>query len=222
MLRPEVERHVSLWSYAGAAAGGVIGFIIANLPGLMVGAYGGKRLGAIRDAKGKSVASVFSQLGAGQKAEVRRWRLLHGWRSLKRYSADPQDTHDEGPWHDDAAVRRLRPGIGTFCTVTVLGEDLRDRVCCMLVLGNLHTRQAVKLVKDGSRSEACHEARSDVRASPLEALDLVAMPFVVHTSARAPVRALAAPPPAPQSLSYIRRWHSPHPSTLSTLASFFF
>lgn len=38
----------------------------------MVGAYAGNRLGAVRDAKGKSVAAVFSQLGGSQKAEVRR------------------------------------------------------------------------------------------------------------------------------------------------------
>ena len=37
---------------------------------MMVGAYAGNRLGAIRDAKGKSVAAVFSQLGGDQKAEV--------------------------------------------------------------------------------------------------------------------------------------------------------
>lgn len=36
----------------------------------MVGAYAGNRLGAIRDAKGKSVAAVFAQLGGSQKAEV--------------------------------------------------------------------------------------------------------------------------------------------------------
>jgi phosphoserine phosphatase len=48
-----------------------LGFIVANLPGLMVGAYAGNRIGAIRDAKGKSVAAVFSQLGGTQKAEVR-------------------------------------------------------------------------------------------------------------------------------------------------------
>lgn len=70
MLRPEVERHVSFWTYLGAASGAGLGFIIANLPGLMLGAYGGKRLGAIRDAKGKSVAAVFTQLGGDQKAEV--------------------------------------------------------------------------------------------------------------------------------------------------------
>lgn len=37
----------------------------------MVGAYAGNRLGAVRDAKGKSVAAVFSQLGGDQKAQVR-------------------------------------------------------------------------------------------------------------------------------------------------------
>ena len=36
----------------------------------MVGAVAGNRLGAIRDAKGKSVAAVFAQLGGNQKAEV--------------------------------------------------------------------------------------------------------------------------------------------------------
>jgi hypothetical protein len=40
------------------------------VPGLVVGAYAGNRLGAIRDAKGKSVAAVFTELGAVQKAEV--------------------------------------------------------------------------------------------------------------------------------------------------------
>lgn len=47
-----------------------MGFIVANLPGLMIGAYAGNRVGAVRDAKGKSVAAVFSELGGSQKAEV--------------------------------------------------------------------------------------------------------------------------------------------------------
>lgn len=54
----------------GAACGAGLGFIIANVPGTLVGAYAGNRLGAVRDAKGKSVAAVFSQLGGSQKAEV--------------------------------------------------------------------------------------------------------------------------------------------------------
>ena len=74
LLRPEVQRHAPWWAWLGAICGAGLGFIIANIPGLMVGAYAGNRLGAIRDAKGKSVAAVFAQLGGSQKAEV--WTLL--------------------------------------------------------------------------------------------------------------------------------------------------
>ncbi|KAG5221443.1 DnaJ-domain-containing protein [Salix suchowensis] len=45
------------------------GLHCSECPGLMVGAFAGNRLGAIRDAKGKSVAAVFTQLGGDQKAE---------------------------------------------------------------------------------------------------------------------------------------------------------
>ncbi|KDR85131.1 hypothetical protein GALMADRAFT_218213 [Galerina marginata CBS 339.88] len=72
LLRPEVERRVPWWSWLGAICGGGIGFIIANLPGLMLGAFAGNRLGAVRDAKGKSVAAVFNELGGQQKAEILR------------------------------------------------------------------------------------------------------------------------------------------------------
>lgn len=51
-------------------SGAGLGFIVANIPGLMVGAVAGNRLGAIRDAKGKSVAAVFGELGGDQKAQV--------------------------------------------------------------------------------------------------------------------------------------------------------
>jgi hypothetical protein len=44
-------------------------------PGLVVGAYAANRLGAIRDAKGKSVAAVSSELGAPQKVEARGIRV---------------------------------------------------------------------------------------------------------------------------------------------------
>ncbi|KAJ6575377.1 DnaJ domain-containing protein [Mycena capillaripes] len=72
LLRPEVQRHAPWWSYLGAACGAGVGFIIANFPGLMLGAVAGNRLGAIRDAKGKSVAAVFGELGGNQKAEILR------------------------------------------------------------------------------------------------------------------------------------------------------
>ena len=70
LLRPEVERTLPLWAWLGAICGAGLGFIIANIPGLLVGVLAGNRLGAIRDAKGKSVAAVFGQLGGNQKAEV--------------------------------------------------------------------------------------------------------------------------------------------------------
>ncbi|KAK4704692.1 hypothetical protein P7C70_g1514, partial [Phenoliferia sp. Uapishka_3] len=89
MLKPEINRAIPLWSWAGAAAGATIGFIAGNLPGAALGGYGGSRLGAIRDAKGKgehskyiffirplisgilkAVYEVFKDLGADQKAEV--------------------------------------------------------------------------------------------------------------------------------------------------------
>ena len=82
LLRPEVERHAPWWAWLGALCGAGLGFIIANFPGLMVGAYAGNRLGAIRGAKGKSVATVFMQLGGNQKAEVRPTNIGHAYATL--------------------------------------------------------------------------------------------------------------------------------------------
>lgn len=70
LLRPEVERRVPWWAWVGAMSGAGIGFIIANLPGAVVGGVAGNRLGAIRDAKGKPVGVVFAQMNGGQKAEI--------------------------------------------------------------------------------------------------------------------------------------------------------
>ena len=47
------------WSVVGGLSGGAMGFIVANFPGAVAGAVAGNRLGAVRDAKGKSVYSVF-------------------------------------------------------------------------------------------------------------------------------------------------------------------
>lgn len=70
LLRPEVDRVMPFWAWFGAICGAGMGFIIANIPGLLAGAFAGNRLGAIRDAKGKSVAAVFTSLGGDQKAQV--------------------------------------------------------------------------------------------------------------------------------------------------------
>lgn len=47
------------WSMVGGLSGGAMGFIVANFPGALAGAVAGNRLGAVRDARGKSVYSVF-------------------------------------------------------------------------------------------------------------------------------------------------------------------
>lgn len=94
------------WSYVGGAAGGAIGYIVGNIPGAAAGgtsppllslcflelmlipvwvALAGNRLGAVRDAKGKSVAQVFAGLGAGQKAEVSRALFISRVPSISKY-----------------------------------------------------------------------------------------------------------------------------------------
>ncbi|KAJ5954336.1 Heat shock protein DnaJ N-terminal [Penicillium viridicatum] len=50
------------WALVGGVSGGAMGFIVGNLPGALAGAVAGNRLGAVRDAKGKSVYEVFLDL----------------------------------------------------------------------------------------------------------------------------------------------------------------
>lgn len=57
------------WGIIGGLSGGALGFIVANVPGLVAGAVAGNRLGAVRDAKGKSVYAVFQ---ASQLLKYRR------------------------------------------------------------------------------------------------------------------------------------------------------
>ena len=58
------------WGIIGGVSGGALGFIMANVPGALAGAVAGNRLGAVRDAKGKSVYSVFSELPQADKAKL--------------------------------------------------------------------------------------------------------------------------------------------------------
>ncbi|KAI0017282.1 DnaJ domain-containing protein [Xylariomycetidae sp. FL0641] len=71
-MADEQHRPTSkFWSYAGGVAGATLGFIAANLPGAVAGGVAGNRFGAIRDARGKSVYSVFQEL-----PQADRMRLL--------------------------------------------------------------------------------------------------------------------------------------------------
>ena len=55
----EAKPTSKFWSVVGGLSGGAMGFIVANFPGALAGAVAGNRLGAVRDARGKSVYSVF-------------------------------------------------------------------------------------------------------------------------------------------------------------------
>lgn len=77
MLRDEglAEGHDArptgkFWSLVGGLSGGAMGFIVANFPGAIAGAVAGNRLGAVRDARGKSVYAVFQELPQGDKARL--------------------------------------------------------------------------------------------------------------------------------------------------------
>ncbi|KAK0734487.1 DnaJ domain-containing protein, partial [Lasiosphaeria miniovina] len=58
------------WALLGGLSGGALGFIVANVPGLLAGAVAGNRLGAVRDAKGKSVYAVFQDLPQDDRAKL--------------------------------------------------------------------------------------------------------------------------------------------------------
>ncbi|EJU01859.1 DnaJ-domain-containing protein [Dacryopinax primogenitus] len=70
LLTPEIAPHLPYWTWLGSLSGAGLGYIIGNVPGLMLGAYAGNRLGKVRDAKGKSVAEVFVALPGARKAEI--------------------------------------------------------------------------------------------------------------------------------------------------------
>jgi curved DNA-binding protein CbpA len=60
----------TFWSIVGAISGGALGFIVANVPGALAGAVAGNRLGAVRDAKGKSVYDVFLELPQSDRTRL--------------------------------------------------------------------------------------------------------------------------------------------------------
>ncbi|KAK8203078.1 dnaJ chaperone-like protein [Phyllosticta capitalensis] len=58
------------WSMVGGLSGGAMGFIIANFAGAVAGVVAGSKLGAVRDARGKSVYAVFQELPQADKARM--------------------------------------------------------------------------------------------------------------------------------------------------------
>ncbi|KAL8874486.1 MAG: hypothetical protein Q9174_000179 [Haloplaca sp. 1 TL-2023] len=87
------------WSLVGGLSGGAMGFIVANFPGALAGAVAGNRLGAVRDARGKSVYSVFQDLSSipqpyvpysGDEGGESTHRSRRSWWQLSSRSVKPQ------------------------------------------------------------------------------------------------------------------------------------
>ncbi|KAI1320674.1 hypothetical protein EDD11_010208 [Mortierella claussenii] len=70
LLRPEVQNPSTLYSPIGMASGAALGFICGGIPGALLGGYGGKTLGRIRDQKGVSVMEAFMRLEHAHKAAI--------------------------------------------------------------------------------------------------------------------------------------------------------
>lgn len=70
MADSEASPTGKFWSVVGGLSGGAMGFIVANFPGMVAGAVAGNRLGSVRDAKGKSVYSVFQEMPQADKARL--------------------------------------------------------------------------------------------------------------------------------------------------------
>ncbi|KAF0332055.1 putative J domain-containing protein [Colletotrichum aenigma] len=60
----------SFWGTIGGVSGAALGFIVGNMPGALAGGVAGNRLGAVRDAKGKSVYAVFQDLPQSDRARL--------------------------------------------------------------------------------------------------------------------------------------------------------
>ncbi|KAJ2887712.1 hypothetical protein GGI21_006834, partial [Coemansia aciculifera] len=69
LLRSEVSPGTAWWSTVGMVSGATMGFIVANLPGAVVGGFAGKKIGSIRDTTGKPVYESFKELPHARKLQ---------------------------------------------------------------------------------------------------------------------------------------------------------
>ncbi|KAH6563103.1 hypothetical protein BASA50_004607 [Batrachochytrium salamandrivorans] len=70
LLVPEVPNPMCFWQPVGSVAGGLLGFIVLNIPGAVVGCYYGNRMGKIRDMKGMSVYEAFTKLSSDKRRDI--------------------------------------------------------------------------------------------------------------------------------------------------------
>ncbi|KAK7207721.1 DnaJ domain-containing protein [Myxozyma melibiosi] len=67
---PSSSRRSKFYTIVTGAAGTVVGFTIANMPGALAGMAIGAKLGSIRDQKGKSVYAAFQEMPQSDRAKI--------------------------------------------------------------------------------------------------------------------------------------------------------
>ncbi|KAJ2745163.1 hypothetical protein GGI20_002388 [Coemansia sp. BCRC 34301] len=70
LLRSEVGPDSAWWSTVGMVSGATMGFIVANVPGAVIGGFAGRKIGAVRDATGRPVYESFKELPHARKLQV--------------------------------------------------------------------------------------------------------------------------------------------------------
>lgn len=60
----------AFWKTLGLVAGAALGFIVANIPGALIGATAGGAVGSVRDRTGKPALESFKELPQGEKMRI--------------------------------------------------------------------------------------------------------------------------------------------------------
>ncbi|KAJ1564926.1 hypothetical protein HK096_005487 [Nowakowskiella sp. JEL0078] len=70
LIIPEVPNPKAFWQIIGSVAGFILGLIILNVPGAIIGAYLGNKLGKVRDMKGVCVYEAFMNLERDKRIRI--------------------------------------------------------------------------------------------------------------------------------------------------------
>ncbi|KAJ3308079.1 hypothetical protein HDV04_001831 [Boothiomyces sp. JEL0838] len=70
LMVPEVPNPSYFWQPIGSIAGVMLGFIVLNVPGAVIGGYYGNKAGKVRDMKGVSVYEAYTKLSHEKRQEI--------------------------------------------------------------------------------------------------------------------------------------------------------
>lgn len=70
LMVPEVPNPSYWWQPIGTVSGVMLGFIVLNVPGAIMGGYYGNRAGKVRDMKGVSVYDAYCKLSTERRQEI--------------------------------------------------------------------------------------------------------------------------------------------------------